>query len=197
MSDRQMTSSAAASANPPRLAGYIVELATRNDLLFAAESIRDAGYQKWDAHTPFPVHGLNDAMGLKPTRLPYFSFLCGITGTAFALWLQWWTNAHDYALNISGKPFWSVPANIPVVFELTVLFAAIGTFLGMLVFNGLPRYYHPVFNAEKLKGATTDRFLISVEAADPKFDAARTLAFLASLPGAAVDEVYEEGGDAA
>ena len=135
-------------------------------------------------------------MGLRPTRLPYFSFLCGITGTAVAVWLQWWTNAVDYPLNISGKPFWSFPANIPVVFELTVLIAALGTFLGMIVFNGLPRFYHPMFNSRKLKGATTDRFVITVEAEDPVFEHARTLEFLKSFPGSSVEEVYEEVGNA-
>ena len=105
------------------------------------------------------------------------------------LLMQWWMNAVDYPLNISGKPLFSLPANIPVMFELTVLFAAGGAFLGMLVLNGLPALYHPLLTNDRFRRATADRFFISIETDDPKFDATQTGAFLRSLGGSAVEEV--------
>ncbi len=161
----------------------MAELSTVPQLIAGAEKVRDAGYRKWDTHTPFPVHGLNDAMGLRLSRLPWLTMACGIAGGATALALQWFTNAFDYKVLISGKPFFSVPANIPVTFELTILFAAIGTFLGMLVSNGLPTLYHPLFRSARFRRATSDRFFIVIEAADPKFDPEKTRALLESLGG--------------
>lgn len=181
------------AASEPRLLGYLVEFADAHALLHACEQVRDAGYTRWDAHTPFPVHGLNDAMGLKPTRLPYFVFLCGVAGCATGLALQWWMNAFDYKFLIAGKPIWSVPANIPVIFELTVLFSAFGAFLGMLALNGLPRFHHPVFHGELIGRVTTDRFVISLEAEDPLFDADKTREFALSLGGNTVEALEASG----
>jgi hypothetical protein len=179
----------------PTLFGYLVEFDDPHVLVHACETVRDAGYTHWDAHTPFPVHGLNDAMGLKPTRLPYFVFLCGLAGLCVGLGMQWWMNAYDYPYLISGKPIWSVPANVPVMFELTVLFSAFGAFFGMWFGNRLPRYYHRVFCSERFSRATDDRFFISLEASDPRFDAVKTLALAESLGGLSVETV-EGGGDA-
>jgi hypothetical protein len=173
----------------PRTAGYLVEFATPDALLQACTRMRDAGFTRWDAHTPFPVHGLDRAMGVRNTILPWVIFVCGFTGLAFALFLQWWTNAENYKLVISGKPFWSIPANIPVAFELTVLFSAFGAFIGMLAFNGLPRFHHPVFTSERFRRVTTDRFFVSVEADDPRFDAHKTPSFLAGLGGSAPEKL--------
>ncbi len=171
--------------------GLLVEFDDVKSLVAAAEKVRDAGFKRWDAFTPFPVHGLDDAMGVEPTRLPLFVFGAGLTGAIFGLALQWWTNAIDYPLIISGKPFFSIPANIPVLFEVTVLFSALGAFLGMIVFNGLPQLYHSLFKSRRFRRVTTDRFFITVEAADPKFDPAETRSFLDSLGGIAVEEVEE------
>ncbi|MBI5869275.1 MAG: DUF3341 domain-containing protein [candidate division Zixibacteria bacterium] len=169
--------------------GLLAEFQTVPQLMAAAEKVRDAGYTHWDSHTPFPVHGLSDAMGLKPTRLPYVVLAGGLTGGTVGLAMQWWMNAIDYPLIISGKPLFSIPANIPVMFELTVLCAAIGAFLGMLVMNGLPALYHPLLTNDRFRRATADRFFISIEADDPKFDAERTAGFLRSLGSSAVEEV--------
>jgi hypothetical protein len=174
-----------------RLWGYLVEFGTVEALLSAAERVRDAGYTKWDAHAPFPVHGLNDAMGIKPTRLPWLVFGAGLTGAAVGLGLQYWTNAVDYPFVIGGKPLFSVPANIPVMFELTVLFAAVSAFVGMLVFNGLPSLYHALFTSRRFRRVTADRFFVSIEAADPLFGPEPTRTFLESLGGSAVEVVED------
>jgi len=170
-----------------RLLGYVVEFDDSHALLHACETVRDAGYTKWDAHSPFPVHGLSDAMGLQPSRLPYITLAGGLTGLALGLLLQWWMNVKDYPYLISGKPVFSLPANIPVIFELTVLFAALATFAGMLVLNGLPRYHHAAFYSSRMVRATDDRFFISVEAVDPLFGAEATLDLLKTLGGVGIE----------
>jgi hypothetical protein len=179
------------AAGGPRLWGLVVEFDTVDSILLAAEKVRDAGFTKWDVHTPFPVHGLNDAMGIRHTRLPLAVLGGGITGAGLGLLMQWWTNAHDYRLIVSGKPFFSLPANIPVMFELTILVSAVTAFVGMIAFNNLPMFYHPVFKSSRFRRATTDRFVVAVEAADPKFDPEGTVAFLESLGGSAVEWVEE------
>jgi hypothetical protein len=173
----------------PRLAGYLVEFEGPGDVLAAAERVRDAGYTRWDAHTPFPVHGLDRAMGLRGSKLPWLVMAGGTFGCLFGLFLQWWTNAHNYQFQISGKPFWSVPANIPIAFELTVLVSAITAFGSVILLNGLPQLHHPVFTSERFRRATQDRFFLSIEAADPIFDEQRTAAFLRGLGGASVERL--------
>jgi hypothetical protein len=171
------------------LYGYLVEFDTEEGLVAAAERVRDAGYRRWDAHTPFAVHGLDGAMGIRATKLPLVVFAAGLTGTAAGILLQWYTNAFDYPFLISGKPFFSLPANIPVAFETTILFAALGALGGMLAFNGLPQLYHPLFSSARFRRATTDRFFISIEAADPSFDEEKTRELVDSLGAIHVEEV--------
>jgi len=184
--------SAAARDLKPRLAGYLAEFETADALFLACRRMRDEGYTRWDAHTPFPVHGLDDAMGLSATKLPYLVLGGAACGAGLGLLLQWWTNAIDYPVIISGKPLFPLPANIPVIFEMTVLFGALSAFLGMLVFNGLPHYHHPLHKSVRFKRATRDRFFISVEAGDPRFEAAKTRALLQSLGSSAVEDLEED-----
>jgi hypothetical protein len=172
-----------------RLAGLLVEFETPGEILAAAEKVRDAGYTRWDAHTPFPVHGLDRAMGLRGTKLPWIVMAGGTTGCLFGLGLQWWTNAVNYPFVISGKPFWSIPANIPVMFEITVLFSALSAFLAMILMNGFPQWHHPVFTSERFRRATQDRFFLSVEVEDPLFDESRTTAFLRGLGGVSLERL--------
>lgn len=179
------------SGDERELQGLLVEFETVDDLLRAAETVRDAGYEKWDAHTPFPVHGLDRAMGLKPTRLPLIVFGGGLTGTITGILLQWWTNAVDYPYIIGGKPLFSLPANIPVAFELTILLAAFGAFFGMLMFNGLPMLYHALFTSRRFARATSDRFFIFIEAADPRFDEDTTREMLESLAEGQVERIVD------
>jgi hypothetical protein len=180
------------AAENPGFYGYLARFDLVDDFLAAATQVRDAGYTRWDAHSPFVIHGLDAAMGVKKTVLPYIVFLAGLTGAAAGILLQWWTNAVDYPFLISGKPLFSLPANIPVAFETTILFAAISALLGMLVLNRLPQLYHPLFTNRSFKRATDDRFFISIEAADPLFDPLATRALLESISGWPIEEIEDQ-----
>ncbi len=172
--------------------GILAEFENPAAILKAAAGLRDEGFQKFDCYTPFPVHGMDRAMGLKRSRLGWVVGILGAAGAAFALWLQWWTSAVDYPLVISGKPFFSLPAFIPVVFELTVLFAAFGAVFGMWHFNRLPQLHHPVFYSDRFARATDDGFFIAIEAEDEKFDSEKSRALLQSLGAVHVEELVEE-----
>lgn len=175
-----------------RVWGLLAEYDSVDAILAAAEKVRDAGFSRWDTHVPFVIHGLDSAMGIRATRLPWLVFAAGLAGAAAGLGLQWFTNAFDYPFLISGKPLISLPANIPVAFEVTILFAAVATLLGMLAFNGLPQLYHPLFRQARFRRATNDRFFISIEAADPNFDVVATTELLSSCGALAVEVVQEE-----
>ncbi len=185
-----------------RLYGMIAEFETPGDLLHAAEKVRDEGYRWWDCHTPFAVHGLDGAMGIKRTWLPVCVFIAGATGTTAAFLLQAFTNSWSfsvwagvwvtgYPFQVSGKPAMSLPAFIPVIFELTILFSALACVFLMFLFNGLPRHYHPLFKSARFRRATNDRFFISIEAKDPKFLPKKTEEFLRSLNPVAVEAVED------
>ncbi len=177
------------------LYGLLTEFDSASQLMKAVEACRDEGFKNWDVHTPFPVHGLDDAMGLRGTRLPFLVLASGATGLGIATLMQWWMNAVDYPFIISGKPLFGIPANVPVMFELTVLLSAFAAFFGMWILNGLPRWYHPLFTNRRFARATQDRYFIVVEAKDPKFNLEKTRNFLASLGGAVVEEVNESAED--
>lgn len=175
-----------------KLYGLMAEFDSPAQIVAAAEKVRDAGYRWWDCHTPFPVHGLDKAMGIKATILPVLVFFGGLTGTIAALVLQIFTNATSFDLwaivwvrgydyFISGKPLLSLPAFIPVTFELTVLLASLTAVGGLLILNGLPRLYHPVFKSSRFARASDDRFFLVIEARDPKFSRSKTEAMLQSL----------------
>lgn len=168
----------AAGTGETPMFGLLAEFETPTQLMEAARQVRDAGYTRWDCFSPFPVHGLNSAMGLRDTRLPWVVLLAGATGAAVAILMQWWMNAVDYPLNINGKPLFSLPAQIPVGFELTVLFAAVSAFACVFLFNGLPQFFHPTFRSWRFRRVTDDRFFIAIETSDPKFDGERTEAML-------------------
>lgn len=153
----------------PRVYGVLAELPSATVLVAACRRVRDAGIKRFDAHSPHPVHGIDAAMGTRMTRLPWLVLVGGIMGLLTGLVLQWWTNAIDYPLVISAKPLFSLPANIPVIFELTVLFAGLCTFAGVLAFNALPSHHHPLFTSERFHRATSDGFFLSVEATDKRF----------------------------
>ena len=190
----ESTTRAKLELTPPeerRLWGLAVEFDSVDAILAAAERIRDAGFTRWDVHTPFPVHGLNDAMGIKHTKLPLVVLGAGITGAGLGILMQWWMNAVDYRLIVSGKPFFSLPANIPVMFELTILLSALAAFIGMLAFNSLPMFYHPIFRAKAFQRVTSDRFVVVIETSDPKFHERDTTAFLESLGGSDVERVED------
>jgi mono/diheme cytochrome c family protein len=177
---------------PAPLHGILAEYATPGEILAASRKIRDAGFSRWDTYTPFPVHGIDKAMGIRMTILPWIVLGAGLTGLATAILLQWWTNAWDYPWLISGKPFWSIPANVPIMFELTVLFAGITTLVAMLVLNNLPFPSHPLDHVRRFARSTNDRFFLFVEAADPKFDENDTKTLLEGTHPHAMENVLED-----
>lgn len=187
-----MASSTTKTAQPKtRPAVLLAEFDDPNTVLHAAEKVRDAGYQKWDVHTPYPVHGMDAAMGLGDSRLGWIVLIMALTGLAAAVGLMVWTNGIEYPLVIGGKPPVSIPSMVPICFELTILFSALGTFFGMLGLNQLPRHNHPVFESERFKAFSTDKFFISVEAADSQFDVASTRRLLEGLHPTHVELVEE------
>ncbi len=163
--------------------------ATPAALTRACEKLRDAGYKRFDAHTPFPVHGLEKAMGLRPSKLPWIVLACALLGGSGAFTLQWWVHVHGYAQNISGKPFFAFQAYVPITFELTVLFASFGTFFGVWGLSRLPKPFHPVMQHADFPRSSDDRFLISIESEDPLFDPDGTKKVLVELGARDVREV--------
>ncbi len=171
--------------------GLLAEFRDPSSLVVAARRVTEAGYRRVDAFTPFPVHGLDDALNFRDRRLPLLVLGGGVAGALAGFGLQVWINLVAYPLNIGGKPNFSWPMFIPVTFETTVLFAAFAAVFGMLALNGLPQPYHPVFNAPRFALASRDRFFLVIEAADPKFDRASTRAFLDTLHPHEVVDVNE------
>jgi hypothetical protein len=174
-----------------RIHGILAEFASPADLYHAAEKVRDAGYAKWDTHTPFPIHGMEDAMGIKRTKLPVLIFCGAMTGAGLAVLMQWWMSAVDYKLVTQGKPYFSWQAFVPITFEMGVLLSAFTALFGMLAMNGLPRLHHPLFKKERFLGSSDDKFFVAVEAGDPKFDPDRTRDLLQKA-GATSIELVEE-----
>jgi len=175
-----------APPKPFALVGYFTQ---PSDIYHACEAIRDAGYKDFDAHTPFPVHGLENAMGLKPSRLPWIVLASGLTGGASALLMMIYMNVIDYPLVIGGKPYMTLPSYVPITFELTILFSAFACFFGMWGLNRLPRYFHPVMQHPQFGRASDDRFFVSIEATDPNYDSVRTRQLLEGLGAREVAEV--------
>ena len=174
---------------PGPVYGILAEFATVADLYHACERVRDEGFTRWDAHTPFPVHGLDKAMGLRRSPLPWIVLVMGLVGASSGFILQWWVHTSAYPLVISGKPYFSWPAFIPITFELGVLFAALGAVFGMLALNRLPMHHHPLFRSKVFEQVTDDRFFISIESWDPRFDASATGTLLESLGARSVELV--------
>lgn len=171
---------------------YLAEYETTADVMHAAEKVRDAGYEKWDVHTPFPVHGMDRAMGLRDSSVGWIVLVMGLTGCLSGFLLLWWTNGIDYPLIIGGKPGFSIPAMIPVMFELTILLSAFGAVFGMFGLNQLPKHHHPVFYSARFERCTDDRFFISIEASDSAFDLESTRELLEGTHPAHIELIQEE-----
>jgi hypothetical protein len=161
--------------------GVVGNFDTPEDLLRAIRTVRTAGFSQLEAYTPFPIHGIDEAMGEGRSPLGRIVMVCALIGIAAAVLLQWWTGAVDYPLVIAGKPLFAVEPSVPIMFELGVLLSAFGAVFGMFALNKLPQFYHPVFNYSKYAGATNDRFLLAIEARDPKFNADDVKTLLDSL----------------
>jgi hypothetical protein len=169
--------------------GLIATFETPGALMQAAEQVRDSGYKFWDCITPFPVHGLDAAMGVKRSKVPRFSLIGGITGFCTGMSLIWFTNSVDYPLIVGGKPYFSPMFAFPVSYELTILFTAFATIGGMFFLNRLPMHYHPVLKYDKIHRGMDDQFFIVIEARDPRFNAAATRALLEKAGGKEVSEL--------
>ncbi|MEE2827873.1 MAG: DUF3341 domain-containing protein [Myxococcota bacterium] len=177
------------------LYGALAEFGDPRALYEACEQVRDAGFENWDAHTPFPVHGLDKAMGLKPSIMAWICLVCGLSGAAGGFLLQTWVATTASPLIISAKPLFSWQAFVPITFEVGVLSAAFGALIGMLVVNRLPQLYNPLFDSVRFERFSDDKFFISIEAKDPQFDEAATTSFLEGL-GADHVELIEDREDA-
>lgn len=168
------------------------EVPSATALYQAAEKVRAAGYSRWDVYSPFPVHGMDHAMGLKKSWLSALVFIAGISGLTIAALLQFYPSSIEYPLIVAGKPtdFFTVPAFFPIMFELTILLSAITATFGMLALNGLPRWNHPIFNWDLFKKVSNDGFFLAIEATDPKFDEETTRAMLESVGAKHITLVY-------
>lgn len=170
--------------------GVIGEFSDPHELVHAGRKIREMGYTKLDAMSPFPVHGIDDAIGIPYSKLGWIVICVGLCGTLTAELLIWWCGVINYPLVIGGKPLFDFSFTIPIAFELTILFSAFAAFIGMFALNGLPRLYHPALNYKNTHRASDDRFLLVIEANDPHFDAQRSADHLRHV-GASEVEVVE------
>lgn len=185
--------SEAANAAPaaPATYGIMAEFSDTDEIIHAAEKIREAGFTKVEAYTPIPVHGLDEALGHKPSRLPWLVLAGGLTGSSGLFAFMSWVNLVDYPMNIGGRPLFSWPAFIPITFEGMVLFSAFAAVFGLIFICGLPMPYHPVFNAPGFERASVDGFFLCIEAKDPQYNAANAKSLLQGLGAKAVHEFSE------
>lgn len=171
--------------------GIIAEFELPAAAMHAAENVRDAGFTRWDVYSPYPVHGMDKAMGLRNSRVGWFSFLGGVTGYTCGMLLIWYTNAHSYPVMIGGKPMFSPFAAFPPSYELTILFGAFGALLGMLFLNRLPRLHHPLLKHKRFALATHDRFFLVIETGDPKYSETETRRLLEAAGSKRIELVEE------
>jgi len=171
--------------------GLLAEFDNTTDVLHAAERVHRAGFRKWDVFTPFPVHGLDKAMGVKNSKVGWFSFLGGVTGYTTGMLMIWWMNAIDYPILIGGKPMFSPFAAFPPSFELTILFGAFGALFGMLFLNRLPRLNHPLLKHRRFAQVTHDKFFVVIETADPKYSETETRKLLESAGSKRIEMVED------
>lgn len=170
----------------------IAEFAHPAALIEAAKNVRQAGYRRYDCHSPFPIHGMDDAMGLKRSPVGLIVGLMCVIGATVGFSLQSWVTTSAYPLVISGKPFFSHQAYIVITFALFVLFGTFGAVFGLLRLARLPRWHHPLFYSERFKRTSDDGFIVSIEATDPNFDEERTREFLSSIGGTNIELVRGE-----
>jgi hypothetical protein len=171
--------------------GILAEYDTPADIMHAAEKVRDAGFRRWDVFTPFPIHGMDHAMGLKNSKVGWFGFCGGVTGYTTGMLLIWFCNALDYPIMIGGKPMFSPWAAFPPSYELTILFTAFGSIGGMMFLNKLPRLHNPLLKHGRFAKATHDKYFLVIETTDPKYSDAETRALLESTGSKHIEMVEE------
>ncbi len=175
--------------------GLLAEFSDPGALLHAVKALRKRGYSRLDTFTPFPIHGMDKAIGLGTSLLGYLVFIGGLTGCATGILLQWWTSAVDYPINISNKPLFAFEASVPIIFELTILFSALTAVGGMLALNTLPRPYNPLFFSERFTRVTDDGFFLHIQEADAQFDRSATAQALSEEGALAIEYVSHEGAE--
>ncbi|MBX7115838.1 MAG: DUF3341 domain-containing protein [Myxococcaceae bacterium] len=169
--------------------GLLAQYENPAEIYHASEKVRDAGYEKWDACAPFPVHGLDKAMGAKPSKLPWAVLLIGLTGSSLMLFFESYTSGYAYPFIVGGKPLFSLPAFVPVWYEMSVLSSCLTAFFANWIMSGLPEPYHPAFASKAFERVTDDKFFIMIEAEDAKFDLEKTKALLADTGATLVEEL--------
>jgi hypothetical protein len=174
------------------LFGLGAEFPSAAALLEAAKQIYAHGFKKWDVYSPFPIHGMDHAMGFKRSRVSLFSLIGGFTGLTTAFVLIYYTSALNYPLIVQGKPYFALEPSLPIFFELTILLTAFGTILGLLLLTLLPRLHHPVFNWDRFQRATDDGFFLVLEVTDPKFDPTASRQLLQGMGGTHITEIYQD-----
>jgi hypothetical protein len=174
------------------LYGLGAEFSSAAALLEAAKKIYSHGFKKWDVYSPFPIHGMDHAMGFKRSRVSLFSLIGGFTGLTTAFVLIYYTSALNYPLIVQGKPYFALEPSLPIFFELTILLTAFGTILGLLLLTLLPRLHHPVFNWDRFQRATDDGFFLVLEVTDPKFDPTASRQLLQGMGGTHITEIYQD-----
>ena len=181
--------------------GVVSEFSNPKETVHAAEKLRDEGFKNFEVYTPFPVHGMDDAMGLKPTKLPWIILLCGLTGLTAGICLSTWASSETwlfgieggYKMIISAKPdgFEGIYEFIPVIFETTILLSAFGAVFGMFALNGLPKLYHPLFKHDPFAKVSDDGFFIAVEVKDPLYDKEKVTEIFEKAGGKNVTEITD------
>ncbi|NBT23221.1 DUF3341 domain-containing protein [bacterium] len=174
------------------LFGLGAEFSSAAALLEAAKRIHAHGFRKWDVYSPFPIHGMDHAMGFKRSRVSLFSLLGGCTGLTVAFVLIYYTSAINYPLIVQGKPYFALEPSLPIFFELTILLTAFGTVLGLLLLTLLPRLHHPVFNWDRFQKATDDGFFLVLESTDPRFESASSRQLLEQIGGLHITEIFQD-----
>ena len=177
-------------AEDGELHGLLAEFDTPGALVNAARKVKNAGFTEFDCYSSFPVHGIDDAMGIKRTRLPLIVFGGGLSGLFLGTLMQWWMNAYNWPWNVAGKPTWSIPANVPISYETTILLSVLTTFFGMWAANKLPQVWHPFFRLDRFRKVTDDGFFIGVEAGDKRFELEQTKQLLIAAGAVHVEECY-------
>ena len=177
-------------AKEKREIGLLAEYDSPHAIYEACEKVRDLGFKRFDSFTPFPVHGLDKAMGLGPSYLPWFVLVAGTTGATLAMFFMIWCSVYDYPLNIGGKPVFSIPAFIPITFEVTVLFSGLTAVFGMFALNRMPAFHNPLFSIKDFARVTDDTFFILIESKDKKYDRQKVTDLLKST-GAKIITVVE------
>ncbi len=179
------------------LHGLLAEFDTPGALIAAARKVKNAGYTEFDCYSPFPVHGIDAAMGIKATKLPWVVFLGGLSGLFLGTLMQWWMNAYDWPWNVAGKPTWSIPANVPISYETTILLSVLTTFFGMWAANKLPQVWHPFFRLDRFARVTDDGFFLGIEAGDKRFELEQTKQLLVAAGASHVEECSVDARPAA